>query len=31
MAHLIETMAFVGAAPWHGLGHQLTEQQPLDG
>ena len=28
MAHQIETMAYTGATPWHGLGNQLTEQQP---
>lgn len=30
MAHEIEQMAFVGQTPWHGLGNQLTEHQPLD-
>ena len=29
MAHEISSMAFTGEAPWHGLGNQLTEQQPL--
>lgn len=30
MAHLIETMAYVDAVPWHGLGNQLTPKQPID-
>ncbi|WP_394562143.1 DUF932 domain-containing protein [Aquipseudomonas alcaligenes] len=30
MAHLIETMAYAGATPWHGLGNQLTPQQPIE-
>lgn len=30
MAHLIETMAFAGATPWHGLGNELSPKQPLD-
>lgn len=30
MSHLVETMAYAGATPWHGLGNQLTEQQPID-
>jgi phage/plasmid-like protein (TIGR03299 family) len=30
MAHLIETMAYVGTTPWHGLGHRLTAGQPIE-
>ena len=30
MAHLVETMAFVRDTPWHGLGNQLTPNQPIE-
>jgi len=30
MAHLVETMAYVDATPWHGLGNQLPVHQPLE-
>ncbi|HBP1729225.1 DUF932 domain-containing protein [Pseudomonas aeruginosa] len=30
MAHLVETMAYAGATPWHGLGNQLPQKQPIE-
>jgi phage/plasmid-like protein (TIGR03299 family) len=29
MSHLVETMAFVGQTPWHGLGNSLAPKQSL--
>lgn len=30
MAHEVETMSYVDAVPWHGLGNQLTPKQPIE-
>lgn len=30
MSHLIEKMAYTGAAPWHKLGSQLPANQPIE-
>lgn len=30
MAHMVETMAYVDAEPWHGLGNRLTPHQPIE-
>ncbi len=30
MAHLVQSMAYVNATPWHGLGNQLSPKQPLE-
>ncbi|MDC4435798.1 DUF932 domain-containing protein [Acinetobacter baumannii] len=30
MAHLVETMAFFGDTPWHGLGKPLSPNQPIE-
>jgi phage/plasmid-like protein (TIGR03299 family) len=30
MAHLVESMAYINATPWHGLGNRLTSKQPIE-
>ncbi len=30
MAHHVESMAYVQETPWHGLGNQLSENQPVE-
>ncbi|MEO8627413.1 MAG: DUF932 domain-containing protein [Betaproteobacteria bacterium] len=30
MGHLVQTMAYRNATPWHGLGNPLSENQPLE-
>ena len=30
MAHQLEQMAYVDDTPWHGLGNQLTQNQPIE-
>lgn len=30
MAHLVESMAYVNATPWHGLGNHLSAKQPIE-
>jgi phage/plasmid-like protein (TIGR03299 family) len=30
MAHLVETMAYINAVPWHGIGNRLCTKQPIE-
>src|SRR5471032_368045 len=30
MAHLVETMAYINAVPWHGIGNRLSTKQPIE-
>jgi len=30
MAHLVESMAYANATPWHGLGNRISTKQPIE-
>ncbi|MEC5218808.1 phage/plasmid-like protein (TIGR03299 family) [Actimicrobium sp. GrIS 1.19] len=30
MAHLVESMAYANATPWHGLGNRISTHQPIE-